>query len=198
MHTKGCRGLAHALLITFLLQDCGLTVSTELPGQQEVSTQSAHDFETQSSHDWATDTSYDPLSNPATSPVIQSTLNPIVDASQLVADCNHPFVAQGIEDAIVQWLQAYVDCFADLDFVQEDVGTLTNYLEEYKLLAHIRPTEETQQPMCSYWQGILQKLTVPQLLTGHRAPLFASMITYVFSHIDIHLFEKEDLLLLLD
>ncbi|MEO1301215.1 MAG: hypothetical protein AAFU83_03145, partial [Bacteroidota bacterium] len=102
------------------------------------------------------------------------------------------------KEADDQWFKAYVKCFNDLNLTELDEAILADYLEEYKLLAHIRSRFETKQHLRDYWHSVLKKLSCLEKVSNYRGVAFMKMTAYVLQHIDPSIFRAEDVQGLID
>ncbi|MEO1301479.1 MAG: hypothetical protein AAFU83_04575, partial [Bacteroidota bacterium] len=172
------RNIAVILLISLLLQSCGVSQPLELQTSQGTAAQPQPiDAAQQSIHQLQ--------------PAGPSTAIAITNVSDLIRSCNQP--SPSSTDASTQWLNAYVECFKSLDLTQGTEADLRSYLEEYKHLVYIKTTAQTRGPLRDYWQSMFAKLSSSSEVTGRQEVPFMSMLAYVLQHIDEALFEKEDI-----
>ncbi|MEN0016599.1 MAG: hypothetical protein AAF706_03220 [Bacteroidota bacterium] len=177
------RNIAVILLISLLLQSCGLSQPLELHLSQGTAAQPQPTYAAQQS------VHQPPTAGP-------STAIAITNVSDLIRSCNQP--SPSSTDASTQWLNAYVACFRSLDLTQGTEAELKSHLEEYKHLVHIKTTAQTRGPLRDYWQSMFAKLSSSSEVTGRQEVPFMSMLAYVLQHIDPSLFLQQDVQFLVD
>ncbi|MEO1301335.1 MAG: hypothetical protein AAFU83_03800, partial [Bacteroidota bacterium] len=167
------RGVAFILLVSVLLQSCGVDVPLEprqrerpvtmqggpiaksrggTPEISEIHTEpyltSTTPSRPHSSNSVPGNSAVQPTAQePHDAQISHSTISDIRSTQELVRGFSRPQLNIEQERELTSWLSAYIDYFRQLDLIRGpgiDAKTITNYLEEYKSWVHL-PTRDDEQ-----------------------------------------------------